>query len=177
MIDRRFSWPGALIGLWAANSPRPCWHFRIIAFRLLHTLSHPLWHWNTFAFYTCLLSHFIPARLWVESCPRRLRPCAGLWPCTFCSDPPRGYVGPSWAPETQITYWLSLSINYRGFMHSSQKNHILTRQQPDIFSMAGTIDICQLRFRFIIRMKSREYYSTYSVLYCLVGQLGFRSKG
>jgi len=37
-------------------------------------------------------------------------------------------------------------------MHSSQKNHILTRQQPDIFSMAGTIDICQLRFRFIIRM-------------------------
>ena len=86
MIDRRFSWPGALIGLWAANSPRPCWHFRIIAFRLLHTLSHPLWHWNTFAFYTCLLSHFIPARLWVESCPRRLRPCAGLWPCTFCSD-------------------------------------------------------------------------------------------
>ena len=86
MIDRRFSWPGALIGLWAANSPRPCWHFRIIAFRLLHTLSHPLWHWNTFAFYTCLLSHFIPARLWVESCPRRLRTCASLWPCTFCSD-------------------------------------------------------------------------------------------
>ena len=25
-------------------------------------------------------------RLWVESRPRRLRPCAVLWPCTFCSD-------------------------------------------------------------------------------------------
>ena len=50
--------PGALIGLWAANSPRPCWYFRIIAFRLLHTLSNPLSHWNTSAFYTCLLSHF-----------------------------------------------------------------------------------------------------------------------
>ena len=25
-------------------------------------------------------------RLWVESRPRRLRPCAVLWPCAFCSD-------------------------------------------------------------------------------------------
>ena len=48
----------ALIDLWAANSTRPCWYFRIIAFRLLHTLSHPLSHWNTIAFYTCLLSQF-----------------------------------------------------------------------------------------------------------------------
>jgi len=25
-------------------------------------------------------------RLWEESLPRRLRPCAVLWPCTCCSD-------------------------------------------------------------------------------------------
>ena len=48
----------ALIDLWAANSTRPCWYFRIIAFRLLHTLLHPLSHWNTIAFDTCLLSQF-----------------------------------------------------------------------------------------------------------------------
>ena len=36
-------------------------------------------------------------RLWVDSRPRRLRPCAVLWSCIFCSDRVGGdhVVGPS----------------------------------------------------------------------------------
>jgi len=31
--------------------------------------------------------HVPQDRLWMESSPHWLRPCASLWPCTFCSDP------------------------------------------------------------------------------------------
>ena len=39
-------------------------------------------------------------RLWVESRPRQLRPCAVLWPCTFCSDRSRPFLPGPFLPGT-----------------------------------------------------------------------------
>ena len=51
-------------------------------------------------------------RLWVESLPRRLRPCAVLWPCIFCSDrSTRRTVNYSSESESKLHLLTDLSNN------------------------------------------------------------------
>ena len=75
--------------------------------------------------------------------------------------------------HADVVQWIGSSKPSHSFTNKTYKIVIYTAQNFCEFSTYVKLD----SYSDDIRMESREYYSTHSVLYRLVGRLGFRSKG